>query len=251
MSTAYRTLLISGWAHDGSALAPLAVRLGDASRPWCFSLAELESAPAGSAGLSPLAGSLAGHIAESAIPVELIGWSTGAMLALEVAKRIPEKICRLVLLSGTPKFCADETWRAGVPAANLRAMVIGMGKMPEPTLAGFFKLAASPRRIPPAELAGLTALALAQGERRLGKQLRYLMQCDLRDGLAGMRVPTLLLHGEQDAVVPCQAAEWLADRLPDAKLEILPGQGHALPASCPEILAGKICGFRNPGRGAA
>jgi pimeloyl-ACP methyl ester carboxylesterase len=39
-------------------------------------------------------------------------------------------------------------------------------------------------------------------------------------------VPTLLVHGDRDAMVPSSHSEWLAGRIPGAELRIGPGDGH-------------------------
>jgi pimeloyl-ACP methyl ester carboxylesterase len=39
-------------------------------------------------------------------------------------------------------------------------------------------------------------------------------------------MPTLLLHGERDRMVPSAHSEWLAARLPSAELWLEPGEGH-------------------------
>jgi non-heme chloroperoxidase len=49
---------------------------------------------------------------------------------------------------------------------------------------------------------------------------------DLRADLPRITQPTLILHGELDALVPVAAARELADTLPNAKLIVLPGAGH-------------------------
>jgi len=46
-----------------------------------------------------------------------------------------------------------------------------------------------------------------------------------------------VVHGERDAIMPVEAACWLADRLPDARLEIFLGASHAPFLSEPERFA--------------
>jgi pimeloyl-ACP methyl ester carboxylesterase len=43
---------------------------------------------------------------------------------------------------------------------------------------------------------------------------------------ADVTMPTLLLHGERDRMVPSAHSEWLAARLPSAELWLEPGEGH-------------------------
>ncbi len=49
--------------------------------------------------------------------------------------------------------------------------------------------------------------------------------------LAKITTPTLILHGEQDPLVPVAAAHELAQHIAGAQLEIFPGMGHDLPAA--------------------
>lgn len=48
---------------------------------------------------------------------------------------------------------------------------------------------------------------------------------------AGPGVPALVLHGDADTVVPLAHGEHHRDTLPGARLEVLPGVGHAFPLS--------------------
>ncbi|MDT8389010.1 MAG: alpha/beta hydrolase [Lentisphaeria bacterium] len=171
---------------------------------------------------------LAAVIADTAEPVTLAGWSTGAMVALETAAAYPANIDRLILFSATPKFCAEDAWEHGIPAANVRAMIAGLRRDPEATLGGFFKLAARPGRLTAAEYEGKIAVALRQGEKNLADQLRYLMTTDLRAAVRKITIPVTLIHGNKDAIIPRAASAWLADELPDSRLISLPGKGHTL-----------------------
>ena len=50
---------------------------------------------------------------------------------------------------------------------------------------------------------------------------------DLRAELASVRTPTLLIHGERDPLMPLGAARWLAQTLPQTRLETFADAAHA------------------------
>ena len=52
--------------------------------------------------------------------------------------------------------------------------------------------------------------------------------------------PTRILHGELDEVIPAANAPLLASRWPGARIEILPGCGHAAMAQQPQRLVQAI-----------
>lgn len=52
---------------------------------------------------------------------------------------------------------------------------------------------------------------------------------DRRDRLATIRVPTVVLHGEADPLVPLENGEDTAASIPGAELRVIPGMGHDLP----------------------
>src|SRR4051794_14262515 len=65
------------------------------------------------------------------------------------------------------------------------------------------------------------------------------MDIDVRSVLPAIRVPTLMLHGQDDHV-PIAAARWMAARIPAARLIEFPGSRHillreALARACDEI----------------
>lgn len=49
---------------------------------------------------------------------------------------------------------------------------------------------------------------------------------ELRGELADIVVPTLVVHGRNDMLVPVTDSIWLSQRLPDAELEIFEDTGH-------------------------
>jgi len=46
------------------------------------------------------------------------------------------------------------------------------------------------------------------------------------DELAAMRIPTMLVHGRDDKVIPVSSSQQLAVQIPGARLEVLPQCGH-------------------------
>jgi pimeloyl-ACP methyl ester carboxylesterase len=56
-----------------------------------------------------------------------------------------------------------------------------------------------------------------------------LTQADRRSDLKGVRVPTLIIHGDSDPLVSLEAGRDTAESVPGAELKILEGMGHDLP----------------------
>lgn len=70
-----------------------------------------------------------------------------------------------------------------------------------------------------------------------------LYEVDLRPHLASITVPTLLIHGENDQIVPVHEAQKLAAQLPNSELLILPGAGHVPTITRPQAVADAITRF--------
>ena len=55
--------------------------------------------------------------------------------------------------------------------------------------------------------------------------------------LVGVTVPTLVIHGNADPLIPLACGVDIADSVPGAKLVVIKGMGHAMPISMwPQIL---------------
>jgi pimeloyl-ACP methyl ester carboxylesterase len=63
---------------------------------------------------------------------------------------------------------------------------------------------------------------------------------DLSDELRCLRIPTLLIWGEQDAISPVAVGRHLLAHLPDARLHVVPGAGHDAARSHPQQVADLI-----------
>ena len=66
---------------------------------------------------------------------------------------------------------------------------------------------------------------------------------DVRDAIESLDVPALVVHGDADEVVPIERGEVVADRLPDARLEVVEGGPHLFFVERPETVNERIEGF--------
>ncbi|MDR0703237.1 MAG: alpha/beta fold hydrolase [Azoarcus sp.] len=161
----------------------------------------------------------------------LVGWSLGALLALELARVRPRQVARLALIGSTPRFVASADWPHGLDEKTVSDFIEGYARDPAATLRRFLILQTLGddardhlfRRLSEAVCAprdGQTPKALADG-------LHILAATDLRANLAAIEQPVCLIHGDGDALMPPAAVRWLADTLPRARLRMLENRGHA------------------------
>ena len=66
---------------------------------------------------------------------------------------------------------------------------------------------------------------------------------DTLSRLGSIQAPTLVMHGERDAMAPISNARLLAARIPDAELCIVPGAGHAYMLERPRESFGLMTGW--------
>ncbi len=69
-------------------------------------------------------------------------------------------------------------------------------------------------------------LAALQPPEAWVRQWKAAATFDSSDRVGGITAPTLILHGDQDRVVPVANAQLIAGRMPSATLRIFPGGGH-------------------------
>lgn len=65
---------------------------------------------------------------------------------------------------------------------------------------------------------------------------------DRRKRLRAVTAPTLVIHGEDDPLVPVQGGHDTAAHIPGAKLHTIPGMGHDLPLELVDTIADLIAG---------
>lgn len=181
----------------------------------------------------------------------VVGVSMGGMIAQIVAINDPERVRSLTSIMSSSAV--------PMPRPNvLRAMLRPRPRSREGAIrrmTEFFRLIAG-SAYPPTE-----AELRARVERSVGRswrpnsfarQLIAIQTAPSRvHGLRRVRAPTLVLHGDEDPLVPLIAGRKTAASIPGARLRIVPGMGHFLPEALVPLLVDEIARHCLDAEGAA
>ncbi len=168
----------------------------------------------------------------------VVGVSMGGMIAQELALRAPGRVGGLLLVA-TRAPAPEFTERPGLAVA----FTLLRPPLREP-LDSYFRrlwtLAAAPgfaeRR--PDAIAELTRQTVERPTPRvmLMHQLRAMAGWGRAERLARLDVPTVVVHGTEDRLAPVSNGRRLAELIPGARYEELPGVGHLVPHEAPDRL---------------
>ena len=172
---------------------------------------------------------------------DVLGYSFGGLLALELAHRSPAKVRRLVL-------CATAQGLPVVPPGPLPAlMLLTPARYYHPSLFRFMipRIAGGRTGRDPGQLDLQIAARLARPPQLLG----YAYQLYAASGwtsvpwLWRVRQPALIVAGDSDPIVPLVNARIMARLMPDAQLRVVAGGGHLFLLDQPETVIDDIRDF--------
>jgi 3-oxoadipate enol-lactonase/4-carboxymuconolactone decarboxylase len=146
------------------------------------------------------------------------GISIGGMIAQAVAALAPERVLSLALCDTAMAIPTAQSWRER--AAAVRAG--GMTAVAEPVLARWV----TPAFIDAPPARGLRAMLLRTDPEGYAACAEAIGEADLRGSTSALRVPALVLVGDQDASTPPASAEALAEAIPGAALVMIEGTAH-------------------------
>ena len=165
----------------------------------------------------------------------IVGVSMGGMISQLVAADFPQRTSSLVSIMST-------SGDPSVPPGKPEAMAVLMGPRPDPKdreavmahSMNTLRVIAGPGY--PLEEAELRRRVEAAVDRSyyppgLARQLVGILASGSRvEALKRIRVPTLVIHGDEDPLVPIEGGRHTAAQIPGARLEIIPRMGHDLSA---------------------
>jgi pimeloyl-ACP methyl ester carboxylesterase len=177
-----------------------------------------------SASMSDLAGTMAEATANLGIErYNLLGTSFGGRLALWMAVQFPERLDALVLAA--PAAILPEGHRRGDVPPEQRASL----------------LFAHPERQPPREPPDPAVVAKQEAlVRRLRGPNR---DPELEGRFSEMKMPTLVLFGTKDRMIPPEMGRIYREKLPNCHFVLVYDAGHAIDADRPEAFTSVVSDF--------
>jgi pimeloyl-ACP methyl ester carboxylesterase len=170
----------------------------------------------------------------------VLGLSWGGGLALELYRIAPDLPRSLVLAS------AYAGWAGSLPPTDVAHRLdayLTAARTPQQSAfrawgPGMFSDAA------PAELIDeIVDISMGYHPDAFADLARSFATTDLRDMLATIVVPTLVLHGGADARSPLQVGEALHGAIPESQLVVLPGVGHVSNVEAPDRFNSEVRHF--------
>jgi 2-succinyl-6-hydroxy-2,4-cyclohexadiene-1-carboxylate synthase len=234
-------VLLHGFTHTGASWDRVGAALAERYRPLAPDIRGHGSA----SGVEPVSlDAVIGDLESLAPPTfTLAGYSMGGRIALHVALARPERLDRLVLIGASPGLAdpaersarrvSDEQLADEIERSTIEAFAQRWAQTP--VLAG---LPADVAAAVHADRLRSTPAGLARGLRGLGTGALP----PLWDRLGELRTPVTLIVGERDEKFRGIATQ-MARVLPDARVEVVAGAGHAVhleaPARAAVIIGGR------------
>lgn len=170
----------------------------------------------------------------------LMGQGLGGDVALDILRRAPERVTRLVLLATDP---LSETPQAAA-AREARIVAARAGRLAEAMRDEIPATALHDGPWRDEVLALVRDMAMGLGEGVFLRQSRALQRRpDQQKTLRHVKVPALIVAGQADTIVPLRRQEFTAGLMPFATLQVIDGAGHLPTLEQPEAVTAAIEAF--------
>jgi pimeloyl-ACP methyl ester esterase len=192
--------------------------------------------------LAALAGDLEHLVRALAVPrIALVGWSMGGIVAQELALRLGDRVSALGLVCTTAGGLTDDK-RDKADTERFGAMQAAIAKDFRAFVRDF-----APSLFKDGTAAPLLPWVIGQ----LQKTPAHVAEAcfatvgttDLRAKLGKLKVPTAVLHGRHDGVIPFSEAQQLAKKIPGATLTVFEQSGHMPPFEEPDAFNAALVKF--------
>ena len=193
--------------------------------------------------MGQLAADCAGLIDSMGIqrPIVVCGLSMGGYVALEFYRRYPERVAGLIL-AATRAGADSEAGKKGRDEMITAVSQNGSEAIANVMLPKFF----TPQTLAEDEelISYVNEIMLNNSpEGMIGALTAMKERADSTDLLAEIAVPTLIIHGEEDQLIPLSEAEAMLNVIEDAELAILADAGHLPNLEQPEAFNEAVIEF--------
>jgi pimeloyl-ACP methyl ester carboxylesterase len=165
--------------------------------------------------------------------VDLGGWSMGGGIAQHVAARHPERVRKLILFDSAGIFEMPK-WDINLFMPKTPAELDQLDALLMP----------NPPKVP---------AFIARDILRISKKNAWVIRRaidamltgnDATDKLLpGLKMPVLLIWGEQDRITPLSQGKKMNELIPQSQLGVFPGCGHLAPSQCTDEIAPVVTEF--------
>jgi non-heme chloroperoxidase len=177
----------------------------------------------------------------------LVGWSMGVQVVLQAFPLLRSRLLGLVLVAGTPKFSANGDYPHGLPANEVKGMGLRLKRDYQKTMGDFFRGMFADGELDREQYQKIVHEIVLGGrtpEPEVARRsLQPLASADLRAVLPRIDLPVLLMHGSADAICLPAASRYMMEQMPNARLEVFEGVGHAPFLSRPAEFNRHLKGF--------
>lgn len=167
----------------------------------------------------------------------LVGASAGGIVSIQFAHDYPDRLLSLTLVASTPKLAQ---MGANMDAAPWRGILEHQGTRA-------WLLADTDRRFGPDTPDEVIQWYADEGSKTAASEVLALQGCllaaDLTPLLPDIAAPTLILGASHDDITPVEIQRLMAERMPNALLELVDGVGHNMKVEIPDALAERTLRF--------
>jgi 3-oxoadipate enol-lactonase/4-carboxymuconolactone decarboxylase len=199
----------------------------------------------GDASIDDLADDLAGLLDALGIDkAHIVGLSLGGMTAQAFGVRHAQRTKSLVLMATAAQLGPPETWVERAKAVRAQ----GMGAIADAVLARWFTPAFATES--PDVVASWRERFVATDPRGYAACCAAIRDMDLRERIAAIRAPTLIVAGADDPSTPPPLMEDIRARIRDAELVIIPRAAHLLAVERADLANAHLAAFLDRQEGA-
>ncbi|HHF7366161.1 TPA: alpha/beta hydrolase [Legionella bozemanae] len=158
----------------------------------------------------------------------LAGHSMGGWLALELARKVPERISKLCLVNTSAQQDSEEKHQKRIEM--IQEVEQGNFQIVAEMLADLYVYDDRVKK-------KVLSMLLNVGQQTFLTQQKILLARDeCLSFLPSLAMPTLIIHAREDKIFSLAAHEELADKIPNSKLAIIEDSGHMSPMESPQAV---------------
>jgi len=161
--------------------------------------------------------------------ISIMGWSLGGIIALKYYENYPESINRLFLVASTPCFINKKNWNLGIDEGLLNKFYDQLVDNWSKTLNQFFMLQLIGSNNRKEIMAGLHKTFINKTPPRIKSlklALKILNNTDLTKTISNIKVPTIIISGDNDRLTPKNASLFMHNKIKNSRLKVFKNTGH-------------------------